>query len=102
MPGFDGTGPVGMGAMTGGGRGFCSPCGIGVVRRTYGYPRWMGYAYPYYGAYGPGPLHPGVMPFAPRMTRGQELEFLKSEAQALRQELKGLEKRMGQLSTEKE
>ena len=25
MPGFDGTGPMGMGPRTGGGRGFCSP-----------------------------------------------------------------------------
>ena len=24
MPGFDGTGPRGMGSMTGGGRGFCA------------------------------------------------------------------------------
>jgi len=25
MPGFDGTGPRGLGSMTGGGRGFCAP-----------------------------------------------------------------------------
>ncbi len=29
MPGFDGTGPAGMGPRTGGGRGFCSPGGSG-------------------------------------------------------------------------
>lgn len=28
MPGFDGTGPRGLGPMTGGGRGFCSPYGL--------------------------------------------------------------------------
>lgn len=27
MPGFDGTGPMGLGPMTGGGRGFCNPYG---------------------------------------------------------------------------
>jgi hypothetical protein len=27
MPGFDGTGPQGMGPMTGGGRGLCNPYG---------------------------------------------------------------------------
>jgi len=27
MPGFDGTGPSGMGSMTGGGRGYCNPSG---------------------------------------------------------------------------
>ena len=38
MPGYDGTGPRGMGAMTGGGRGFCSPTGAG---RTFGVRRWL-------------------------------------------------------------
>jgi hypothetical protein len=60
----------------------------------YGFPRWA-YASPYYGAYGFGP-------FTPRMTSEQEIEFLKTEADALRQELKKLEDRIGQLSAEKE
>jgi hypothetical protein len=94
MPGFDGTGPMGMGPMTGGGRGFCSPWGIGAGLRQYGFPRRAPYAYPYYGAYGFGP-------FVPRMTREQELEFLKSDAQAMRDELKELETRIAQLSVEK-
>ncbi len=55
MPGFDGTGPGGRGPMTGGGRGFCSPWGVRVARPTYGFG-----------------------PFAPQMTREQELEFLKT------------------------
>lgn len=41
MPGFDGTGPAGMGPMTGGGRGWCSP---------------YGHAYTGYGPYR-APLH---------------------------------------------
>ena len=93
MPGLDGTGPRGMGPMTGGGRGFCSPWGIGAAH-TYGSPGWS-YAPSYYGAYGFGP-------FAPRMTREQETEFLKTEAEALRRELKALEDRIGQLSAAKE
>ena len=99
MPGFDGTGPMGMGPMTGGGRGFCSPWGIGTALRTYGFPRWAGYPYPYYGS---GPFFLGAVPFAPRMSREQENDFLKSEAAALREQLKELEARIGQLSTEKE
>jgi hypothetical protein len=95
MPGFDGTGPMGMGPMTGGGRGFCNPWGIGAALRGYGLPRWAPYASPYYGAYGFGL-------FAPRIPREQELEFLKTEAQALREELKELETRIAQLSAEKE
>lgn len=57
MPGFDGTGPAGMGSMTGGARGWCNPHGplyAGVrtapfgsygapyANRPYGFrrPRW--------------------------------------------------------------
>ena len=94
MPGLDGTGPMGMGPMTGGGRGFCSPWGVAAGRRMYGYPRRMPYAYPYYGTYGFGP-------FVPRIPREQELDFLKSEAQAMRDELKELETRIEQLSKER-
>jgi prefoldin subunit 5 len=36
------------------------------------------------------------------MSREQELEFLKSEAQALRDDLKELEAEIGKLSAEKE
>jgi hypothetical protein len=49
MPRFDGTGPAGMGPMTGGGRGWCTPYG----------PTYRGYgAYPapppaYYSGYPP-------------------------------------------------
>jgi hypothetical protein len=93
MPGFDGTGPNGMGPMTGGGRGFCSPWGAGI--RNYAFPRRTPYTYPAYGAHGFGP-------FAPRISREQELEFLKSQAEALRDELKNLETEIGKLSVEKE
>jgi len=44
MPGFDGTGPGGMGPMTGGGRGWCNPYS----------PSYAGYApYPAPYAYAP-------------------------------------------------
>ena len=93
MPRFDGTGPRGMGPMTGGGRGSCSPWGIRTAR-PYGLPRRAPYAYPYR-------LH-GIAPFAPPMTREQEMEFLKNEAQAMRDELKELETEIVKLSAEKE
>jgi hypothetical protein len=93
MPGFDGTGPNGMGPMTGGGRGFCVV--RGGVPQQYSFPRRMPYAFPRYGTYGFGP-------FTPYATREQELEFLKSQAEALRNELKELETEISKLSTEKE
>jgi hypothetical protein len=95
MPGFDGTGPMGMGPMTGGGRGFCSPWGIGVRRRAYGIPRWGGYGYPYYSA---GPFVPGAMSYAPQMSGEQELGFLKQQADAFRSQLKEIEGRIQELA----
>ncbi|MFO7948365.1 MAG: hypothetical protein R6V19_16305 [Armatimonadota bacterium] len=41
MPGFDGTGPGGMGPMTGGGRGFCNPAGTAYG----GYGGYGGFGY---------------------------------------------------------
>ena len=41
MPGFDRTGPQGMGPMTGGARGRCSPSGAWISRGGFG--RGMGY-----------------------------------------------------------
>jgi hypothetical protein len=92
MPGFDGTGPNGMGPMTGGGRGFCSPWGVGM--RNYAFPRWAPYTYPDYGIY-------GFRPFAPRISREQQLEFLKGQADALRNELEDLENEISKISAEK-
>ena len=46
MPGFDGTGPAGMGPMTGGGRGRCNP-----YSSPYGGYGYAPYPAPY--AYGP-------------------------------------------------
>ncbi len=84
MPGFDGTGPMGMGPMTGGGRGFCSPYGARVFGRPYGAHRWLGYGYPF-----------GAFP-----TREQEIDFLKDEAQALRRTLEGIDARIKELAGE--
>jgi len=92
MPGFDGTGPNGMGPMTGGARGFCSPRGGSM--RNYAFPRWAPYSYPRYGTY-------GFRPFVPRVSREQELEFLKGQAEALKDELKELENEIGKISAEK-
>ena len=85
-----------MGPMTGGGRGFCSPRGIGAAR-TYGFPRWAGYAYPYYGA---EPFFTDMAPFTPRMSREQEIDFLKSAAQALKKTLEGIDGRIRELTGE--
>lgn len=67
MPGMDGTGPAGMGPMTGGARGWCNPMSAGAPvggygawgtpyayrSMGYGYPMG-GYGYPMGGGYGMG------------------------------------------------
>ncbi len=93
MPGFDGTGPNGMGPMTGGGRGFCHPTRAGVRPHGFRFSNRAAYTYPSYGVHGFGYFTP---------TREKELEFLKSEAQALKDELKNLENEIEKLSVEKE
>jgi len=99
MPRFDGTGPRGMGPMTGGGRGFCSPWGIGAASSAFGVPPRVGYGYPYYGV---GPTTPSAVPFAPQMTREQGLNFLKNQAQAMRGQLEQIEARIQQLGSKNE
>ncbi len=101
MPGFDGTGPRGMGPMTGGGRGFCA------VSLPVSQPMYMGRAvFPPYSVpwgmpyYGTRPATPGAVPFAPQMTREQELDFLKTQAQAMREQLAQIEAQIEQLGNE--
>ena len=65
MPGFDGTGPRGMGPMTGGGRGFCNPYYGGARQPSMGaYP--YGSSYGYMPSYGAGYYPPyGASPYGP-------------------------------------
>ena len=85
MPGFNGTGPNGMGSMTGGGRGFCNPRGTGLRRRAF--PRYRPY---------------GVYPVASQVAGQQDIETLKDQAEALKNDLKGLEMEIERLSAEKD
>lgn len=50
MPGMDGTGPRGLGSMTGGGRGWCNPYSAGV-RSPFG--TGIPYSQPYGGGMRP-------------------------------------------------
>lgn len=104
MPGFDRTGPRGMGPMTGGGRGLCNPRSIGAGYRGFGFrdafPPWPytgrgrgGYArcrYP--GFYGvPAYPYPGTE---------HDIDYLKSQAQAMKEQLKQVEDRIEQMTRE--
>ena len=64
----------------------------------WGVPRYgVPWGMPYYGA---GPPTPGAMPVVPQMTREQELDFLKTQAQAMKQQLEQIEARVQQLGSE--
>jgi hypothetical protein len=84
MPNFNGTGPRGMGSMTGGGRGLCSPYGMRAAWRPYRARRWAGYGYA----------------FGAITAREQELDFLKGEAQDLKRTLEEIDARIKELTGE--
>ena len=50
-------------------------------------------AYPFYGG-------APATPFTPQMTRGEELDFLKNQAEAVKEELEQIEKRARDLESE--
>jgi hypothetical protein len=67
-------------------------------------PYYGGMAYPEampYG-YGGAPMGgvPGADPYAPQMTREQELDFLKSQAEAIKGQLEQIDARIRELETE--
>ena len=125
MPGFNGTGPMGAGPMTGGGRGFCNPAyagygsgntgGFGYARgygrgrgcrrgfgpgtgRGPGYGRgfgWQGF-YPAWGA-GHGPANGPFYGNPYGMSSEEELHMLRNEADAIKSDLEGINKRIEEL-----
>ncbi len=136
MPFGDGTGPVGLGPMTGRAAGYCAGysvpgymnpvAGRGFWGLSRGFGRgggrgrgWRNWYYatglpgwaragslpawgaPPYAPYGAGaaPLAYGA-PYAPQVTREQELDFLKGQAEYLEDALEGVRKQMQEVETE--
>jgi len=126
MPGGDGTGPAGMGPMTGRAAGYCAgypvpgymnPVGgrgyfgmgrgggwgrrnwyyatglTGWQRAAYGWPAPVGAA-PYVGGVPYGP------PYGPVVSKDEELNALKSQAEYLEDALDGIKKRIAELQAE--
>lgn len=102
MPGGDRTGPMGMGPMTGRGAGLCAGFagpgfgrGGGRGRRNWFYATgltgWQRAGMGYHG-----------MPYAPSMTRQQELDMLKGQSTYLVDALEEIKKRIGELEKEKQ
>ena len=126
MPGGDGTGPMGMGAMTGRAAGFCAGYGMpgytnpisgrgfgmGFGRgrgfgggRGWGRGRAMPYGVPAYGYGAAMPVAPYgapyATPYATAPTKEQELEALNGQAEYFENAMGDIRKRLQELETEK-
>jgi len=129
MPAGDGTGPRGMGPMTGRGAGYCvgydvpgyaNPVpgrgfGMGWGRgRAWGggWGRGRGWRNQYYATGMPGWVRFGYAPawgtppaaaygpYAAPPTREQETEFLKAQAEGLKEQLDAISQRIAELEQE--
>jgi len=110
MPGFDGTGPMGMGPMTGGSWGMCNPYGRPAARMGSGpgfvgsRGRGRGYRHMYWATGVPGwmrfgPSGPGGYPFAAPYTKEEEMRFLKEQAAVLKEELNAIDSQLRDLES---
>ena len=109
MPGFDGSGPMGAGSMTGGARGFCNPANAGYnLQFARGYGRGMGLRRGFRGGagfgMGAGPTYGRGFGFYPpadgtfyQMTAEDEINMLKANADYMKNSLDEISKRIKEL-----
>ncbi len=108
MPGFDGTGPMGQGAMTGGGRGYCAVAlnstGARPVsgRGFYGRGGGRGHRNCFYATGIPGWMRAqrGMQAFGSfgrALSKDDELMALKNQAGYLKDELDAIQARVQDL-----
>ena len=107
MPGFDRSGPMGAGRMTGWGRGWCRRPAETMVPQGYGTGRGMGFrrgfgrgfgrgAGPWFGGY----AYPPTAGAAGPQTDADELDRLRADADAMRTALESIQRRIAALETE--
>ena len=68
-------------------------------RRWSGRPQGWGYNSPYYGT---GQYASAPVSFVPRVSREQEIDFLKEQARAMKEDLEHIEARMAELGRNEE
>ncbi|MBN2713428.1 MAG: DUF5320 domain-containing protein [Planctomycetes bacterium] len=111
MPRGDRTGPMGMGAMTGRGAGFCAGYSVPgfmnpVAGRRFGRGMGMGFrrGRGFGGIQGsPSPYsnqYASALPVTETSTREDELKILKEDASRLANTLDGINKRIAELQKE--
>jgi len=110
MPFGDGTGPAGLGPMTGRGAGYCAGYstpgqmnplpgrGFWGWGRGFGRGGGRGWRHWFHATGLPGWMRaPYGAPVAPTVSSGQEVEALKGQAQFLADALEGIRKRLSEL-----
>ncbi len=109
MPGFNGSGPMGAGPMTGGARGLCNPANAGYNPQfTRGYGRGMGLRRGFRGGagtvMGAGPSYGRGFGFYPpagdmfyQMAAEDEINMLKANADYIKTSLDEINKRIKEL-----
>ncbi|NQT10114.1 MAG: DUF5320 domain-containing protein [Desulfobacteraceae bacterium] len=114
MPGFNGTGPMGAGPMTGGGRGFCNPANAGYERSavgTAGFGGGMAYGRGFRGGFGRGVGRGFGRGFALNQPpyfnaypqdAASELDMLKVQADSAKNMLDSINKRLTELERSSE
>jgi len=129
MPGGDGTGPAGMGPMTGRAAGYCAGYpvagfmgpipgrGLGFGRgRGFGFGRGMGFGFRggrgwggYWGAPYAAPAYPSAgavapyaTPYGAGLTHEQEADMLKGQVEYFEDALEGIKKRIAELEAKSE
>ena len=65
----------------------------------WGVPYYEGTAYSGHMPYGYGGSTMGAYPYSPQMTREQELDFLRNQAEAIKEELDQIDNRIKELKT---
>ena len=112
MPGYDGTGPMGAGPMTGGARGRCNRATVGTIPAYtggYGYGRDLGLRRGFRGGFDPGMARGRGFgrgyrwyPPAPRLDypadAAREMDMLKADADYMQKSLGAINKRIDELS----
>ena len=121
MPWGDGTGPAGLGPMTGRGAGYCAGYNVpGYLNPTVpgwgwggGWGRGRGYRHWYYATGLPGWARFGVAPYygythgspyygAPTVSKEQQLNALKTQADMLKRNLDEINKAIEDMEKEGE
>jgi hypothetical protein len=109
MPGFDGSGPMGAGPMTGGSRGLCNPANAGFnLQFGRGYGRGMGLRRGFRGGAGAGiaagPGYGRGFGFYPpangtfyQMNAEDEMNMLKANAEYMKTSLDEINRRIKEL-----